>query len=391
MSAEAEKNSLLAERAALSDRMDLVKRAKELAADKQNGLLADWIAETARTSTRPEIEGKIKQLEGQRIQASNDMNNAIVRVAELSESIDRRKALIEDGSAPSEDRISAASELSAFERERDQQTALEERCLNAIRQFGMYISWYEAVLEEMEKNGLGELSDEAVRGLYADMIEARYTYESYQPYGAELGDLDGDGVMELIVYRQPTESTYPLDIYTIEDGEVRAFFSPFDVPRSAGAPDYDVILSSLPASFAVPDSLIGFFRMESGIAILGAYVGSEFNASYRCYQFASIDGTLRIRELFSAEWMGEWYYDEAMRNRTFMNGEEIAGGYEAFRTAWDSWVSDFALAYGTVTPCASDEWFITAPGDSYPSPSLVQWLRGVLPGDKLSVRLRGLT
>ena len=391
VSAEAEKNSLLAERAALSDRMDLVKRAKELAADKQNGLLADWIAETARTSTRPEIEGKIKKLEGQRIQASNDMNNAIVRVAELSESIDRRKALIEDGSAPSEDRISAASELSAFERERDQQTALEERCLNAIRQFGMYISWYEAVLEEMEKNGLGELSDEAVRGLYADMIEARYTYESYQPYGAELGDLDGDGVMELIVYRQPTESTYPLDIYTIEDGEVRAFFSPFDVPRSAGAPDYDVILSSLPASFAVPDSLIGFFRMESGIAILGAYVGSEFNASYRCYQFASIDGTLRIRELFSAEWMGEWYYDEAMRNRTFMNGEEIAGGYEAFRTAWDSWVSDFALAYGTVTPCASDEWFITAPGDSYPSPSLVQWLRGVLPGDKLSVRLRGLT
>ena len=573
-SEETDTYALNADRAERSKRLDLVNRAKSLAAEDLEAVLRTWVEETARSSTRTEIERRLAELEGQRIQAANDMNSASARTVDYNAEIASLRAVLDSASSNADDRILAADRLAALEPLRDQQEALVERCLAVIKTCGREIAWYQVVLEarlftkdeaksvadymirqmitdewledgfrpgleqaktfvfligmmkanaehipvpaalttlwdseldgipssnafrvasemfglypddpaefvppymaydstedcyrrqsgfglphgyfdyediyaEEDENSVtvyfelmshtydpehdvhvGIYADETidfgeycivfeypenlqkaelprirfvksetlareraenetlpadvlwekkVRGLYADMIEERYTDASYQPTAAELCDLNGDGVPELIVFHQMTESSHPLDIYCIENGKVCAFASPFDMPRSAGSmPDYDRSLSSLLDAEASPDKLIGFFRSESGTVLFGSYVGSEFYASYRCYQFSRTSRTLRMREIFSVEWMGEWYGDETMRNRTFMNGEEIDGGREAFDRAWDGWVSDCAIAYGSFSTFASDEWFLNNPGDSYPSPPITSWLR----------------
>lgn len=573
-SEETDTYALNADRAERSKRLDLVNRAKSLAAEDLEAVLRTWVEETARSSTRAEIEKRLAELDYQRIQAANDMSSASAKSREYDAEITSLRAVLDSPSSNADDRILASDRLAALEPLRDQQEALVERCLAVIKTCGREITWYRAVLEarlftkdeaksvadymirqmitdewledgfrpgleqaktfvfligmmksnaehipvpaalttlwdseldgipssnafrvasemfglypddpaefvppymaydstedcyrrqsgfglshgyfdyediyaEEDENSVtvyfelmshtydperdvhvGIYADETidygeycivfehpenlreaelprirfvksetlareraenetlpadvlwekkVRGLYADMIEERYTDASYQPTAAELCDLDGDGVPELIVFRQMTESSHPLDIYCIENGSVCAFASPFDMPRSAGSmPDYDRNLSSLLDAEASPDKLIGFFRSESGTVLFGSYVGSEFYASYRCYQFSRTSRTLRMREIFSVEWMGEWYGDETMRNRTFMNGEEIDGGREAFDRAWDGWVSDCAIAYGSFSTFASDEWFLNNPGDSYPSPPITSWLR----------------
>ncbi|MBO7405623.1 MAG: hypothetical protein J6V24_11730, partial [Clostridia bacterium] len=144
----------------------------------------------AHTSTRAEVERKIASLEGLRIQATNDMNNASAKIVEYDQEIARPRAILDDDSVLLEEQITAMQRLGDVEELREQQNALAERCLNAVKQFAAEISWYEAVLAEMRAEGIGILPEETVRGLYADLIEARYADESYQPYAAELCDLD---------------------------------------------------------------------------------------------------------------------------------------------------------------------------------------------------------
>nr|MCR5681595.1 hypothetical protein [Clostridiales bacterium] len=347
----------------------------------------------AHTSTRAEVERKIAELDFQRKVATNDMNNASARIAEYDEEIARLRAILEDDSALIEDQITAMQRLGDAEKLREQQIALTERCRNVIGQFEAEIAWYEAVLAEMRALGIGILPEETVRGLYADLLAARYADAYYQPYAAEFCDLDGDGVRELIVFRTPTESTLPLDIYCIEDGEVRAFLSPFDVKKSEGAPDDDVALASLPADYAQADKLYGFFRMEDGTVVLGAGIASEFYFSCEYYQFASMGGALRMRELFSAEWAGEWYFDEAKRNRTFVNGEEIAGGQEAYDAAVSAWIAEFTATHGPAELLASDpadRWNGYDGDDGTPIERAIRWLRGNEQAETDALHAKGL-
>ena len=205
--------------------------------------------------------------------------------------------------------------------------------------------------------------------LYDAFVAEHYDPDNWQTaaYTERRIDLDRDGLTELILYRSPTEAAYPLDIYTWEDGEIRAFHTALEgIPASRNAdPDgrYCAALTAGNSSrnASDPDGFYSDFFSVNGEVFLIAMDASEFWQIIRCYAFGSADGALSSSLVFSAERYGEFVSDETKKNKAFVNGQEIpldeyGGALLSWRESWMSSMNGGVLTWFTPNEYEVSGW-----------------------------------
>ena len=154
-------------------------------------------------------------------------------------------------------------------------------------------------------------------------------------YWIALPDLDFNGIPELIVEKAGASASGLLEIYTIEDGEVRTFgYSRLDIPRARNAVE---------SAFEGSLSDINIHEDGDGYSI---FIGSSNGAMdfERCtyYRFTSADGALACEEISSyradvTDW-SDYSFDTAV-----WNGVEYT--YDEFEPLYREWLTDFFQAH----------------------------------------------
>ena len=182
-------------------------------------------------------------------------------------------------------------------------------------------------------------------GMWDKFVGGHYDPNSWMnaAYARRRIDLDRNGRDELVVYRCPAESGYPLDIYEWDPskGEIRAFSTAVkDVPASLNALPGGTFTAEIGGhDIDKPDGFYGDFFSVNGQTYLISQVSSEFYKKIECYAFSNVRGSLAAAKIFSAERFGEWYYDENRRNTAEINGEAIP--YDSFGDALLDWRSSW--------------------------------------------------
>ena len=177
--------------------------------------------------------------------------------------------------------------------------------------------------------------------LYTEFF--RTHYESVDPetdwdnaaYWIALPDLDFNGIPELIVEKAGASASGLLEIYTIEDGEVRTFgYSRLDIPRARNA-----------VEFAFEGSLsdINIHEDGDGYSIfIKSHNGAMDFERYAYYRFTSADGTLACEEISAyradvTDW-SDYSFDTAV-----WNGVEYT--YDEFEPLYREWLTDYFQAH----------------------------------------------
>lgn len=154
-------------------------------------------------------------------------------------------------------------------------------------------------------------------------------------YWIALPDLDFNGIPELIVEKAGASASGLLEIYTIEDGEVRTFgYSRLDIPRARNA-----------VEFAFEGSLsdINIHEDGDGYSIfIGSHNGAMDFERYAYYRFTSADGALACEEISSyradvTDW-SDYSFDTAV-----WNGVEYT--YDEFEPLYREWLTDYFQAH----------------------------------------------
>ncbi len=173
--------------------------------------------------------------------------------------------------------------------------------------------------------------------LYTEFF--RTHYESVDPetdwdnaaYFIALPDLDFNGVPELVVEKAGASAAGLLEIYTIEDGEVRTLgYSRLDIPRAKNAVDF---------AFEGSFSDINIHRDGDGCSIIIESHNGALDFQ-RCafYRFVSADGALACEEISSCradvtDW-SDYNFDVAV-----WNGAEYT--YSEFEPLYREWLTDY--------------------------------------------------
>ncbi|MBE6725793.1 MAG: hypothetical protein E7576_11490 [Ruminococcaceae bacterium] len=176
------------------------------------------VERTAAQWSRADVEAEIARLTGQRTIAVNDMNSASERTVELEGEIRKMRVILEAESGVTiEDRTYASARLEELYAKREQQVALAERCLNAVKEFAARIRVYEQILAEMDG---GSYTDDPLsarlRGLTAEDILSlastfdHITAEELAPILNRTGILGGQPAPE------DFRAYYTLDVYLSE-------------------------------------------------------------------------------------------------------------------------------------------------------------------------------
>ena len=222
-----------------------------------------------------------------------------------------------------------------------------------------------------------------VRELYADLLQSRWSStEDWTNilYACALVDLDGNGTLELIVFLTPNESDYTVEIYTVEDGVLTAFAAnESEIPRSANAHD-GRFSASTPEDYARMRMKMlygdwitveyentvephGFFSLDEQWYLISA-VSSEYVNISRWYCFTEKNGGLAAEEIFSTERYGEFVWDDALKNRQFLNGKEVStvefedGVREWLKALW----GEHSAADMVYPECENRLWQYDSPG-----------------------------
>ncbi len=200
--------------------------------------------------------------------------------------------------------------------------------------------------EEAREDSLRQ-AREQIDAAYDAFLAEHYELEDMSSYLAAYAtrriDLNGDGWNELAVYRMPTESSYPLDIYEYHrpTGEVRAFHTALEgIPASLNADPSGFWCAQIGAHDPdLPDGFYGDFFTINDQTYLISMDGSEWWKKLECHAFTTVSDSLAADTVFSAERCGAFYYDEAKQNRSFVNGQEIPfDGYFDALTDWrETW------------------------------------------------------
>ena len=200
--------------------------------------------------------------------------------------------------------------------------------------------------EEAREESLRQ-AREQIDAAYDAFLAEHYELEDMSSYLAAYAsrriDLNGDGWNELAVYRMPTESSYPLDIYEYHrpTGEVRAFHTALEgIPASLNADPSGFWCAQIGAHDPdLPDGFYGDFFTVNEQTYLISMDASEFWKKLECHAFTTVSDSLAANTVFSAERCGAFYYDEAKQNRSFVNGQEIPfDGYFDALTDWrETW------------------------------------------------------
>ncbi len=198
------------------------------------------------------------------------------------------------------------------------------------------------VVEEIpETEAIPEASPTAAQ-LYTEFFKNHY--ESVDPetdwdcaaYFIALPDLDFNGIPELVVEKAGASASGLLEIYTIEEGEVRTLGnSRLDIPRAKNAVDFWF------------EGHLGFSinLHEEGDAA-AFYMDSRNGASDMQYstwlKFTSADGALACEEISSyrAE-MTNW--DDYKLDTAVWNGVEYT--YDEFEPLYREWLADYFQAH----------------------------------------------
>jgi beta-lactamase regulating signal transducer with metallopeptidase domain len=188
---------------------------------------------------------------------------------------------------------------------------------------------------------------EKIDAAYDAFLAEHYELEDLSSYLAAYAtrriDLNADGWNELVVYRMPTQSAYPLDIYEYDRlrYEVRAFHTSLEgIPASVNADPGGFYFAQIGEHDADrPDGFYGDFFRRNGETFLIAMDAGEFWQKIVCHAFSSVSNRLAAQTLFKAERYGEFVSDETKKNKAFVNGKEIPiDGYSdalfEWRTTW---------------------------------------------------------
>ncbi|MBQ2725818.1 MAG: hypothetical protein IJP32_12630 [Clostridia bacterium] len=177
--------------------------------------------------------------------------------------------------------------------------------------------------------------------LYTEFF--RTHYESVDPktdwdnaaYWIALPDLDFNGIPELIVEKAGASASGLLEIYTIEEGEVRTFgYSRLDLPRARNAVDF---------AFEGSLSDINIHEDGDGFSIfLASHNGAMDFERYAYYRFTSSDGALACETVsaYVAE-MTDW--EDYRFDTAVWNGAEYT--YDEFEPLYREWLADYFQAH----------------------------------------------
>ena len=181
----------------------------------------------------------------------------------------------------------------------------------------------------------------------------------YQDYivSTEFLDLDGNGIDELIVYDWGASANTGIENFTIENGEVRSFYTGTNVitygdgtgakslaPPSVNAVDYG--FAGLPSSYSNKSDVILWFTPCTGRNghILYSQNGSDVHTSEDYYYFTSdANGNLTVELLRS-------FYCEAIDSnptkgwKCYINGEEVSVRW--FRDTMGFFWQDLSVSHG---------------------------------------------
>lgn len=214
-----------------------------------------------------------------------------------------------------------------------------------------------------------DASQPELDALYDAFVAEHYDPDNWQTaaYIERRIDLDRNGLNELILYRSPTEAACYLDIYTWEDGEIRAFHTALEgIPASRNADPEGRYCAAVTAgnstrSESDPDGFYSDFFSVNGDVFLIAMDASEFWQIIHCYAFGSTEGALSATRIFSAERYGEFVPDETKKNKAFVNGQEIpyeeyGGALLAWRDSWRSSMNGGVLTWFTPNEYEVSGW-----------------------------------
>ncbi|MBQ4347124.1 MAG: hypothetical protein IJC39_01595, partial [Firmicutes bacterium] len=167
-------------------------------------------------------------------------------------------------------------------------------------------------------------------------------------------DLDMNGSSELIIYRQGGSSADIAEIYTIENGEIKAFSNTAAENAKEAVPES---MNHLPNTFSAAyytnetrqsvleaweKEIVGFFRFkgEDGeYFYLHSQSGSEDFSRGAYFRFYSLNGALAAEVLFSYADYSENYFDSDFSGKSFVNGKEV--DKETLAETHKAWKEDF--------------------------------------------------
>ncbi|MBQ8332873.1 MAG: hypothetical protein IJX93_03775, partial [Clostridia bacterium] len=229
---------------------------------------------------------------------------------------------------------------------------------------GKWLGYQILVRSVYEPDGLHSVADSAQSEEYFDPDALWQTFVTdvlapYQDYivSTEFLDLDGNGIDELIVYDWGASANTGIEIFTIENGEVRSFYTGTNVitygdgtgakslaPPSVNAVDYG--FAGLPSSYSNKSDVILWFTPCTGRNghILYSQNGSDVHTSEDYYYFTSdANGNLTVELLRS-------FYCEAIDSnptkgwKCYINGEEVSVRW--FRDTMGFFWQDLSVSHG---------------------------------------------
>ena len=202
--------------------------------------------------------------------------------------------------------------------------------------------------QEAERQEAQLRTREQIDAAYDAFLAEHYELEDMSSYLAAYAtrriDLNRDGYNELVVYRMPTENSYPLDIYEYSRnyGTVRAFHTTLEgIPASLNADPSGFWCAQIGAHDPdLADGFYGDFFTFGSETYLISMDGSEWWKKVECHAFTTVSGSLAAQTVFSAERCGPYYFDEAKRSRSFVNGQEIPfdGYFDALKDWRKTWI-----------------------------------------------------
>ncbi|MBQ3707537.1 MAG: hypothetical protein II889_06445 [Clostridia bacterium] len=247
-------------------------------------------------------------------------------------------------------------------REQGRQDAEWERQLKELQQKAAEEERQQKEAAEREENRKywEDRCDAAFDAFLAEHYELEEMWSALAAYATRRIDLNGDGWNELIVYRMPTQSSYPLDIYEYDSlkDEVRAFHTSLEgIPASLNAdPDgfYCAQIGSHDADS--PDGFYGDFFSVNGETFLIAMDAGEFWQKIVCHAFTSVSGRLAAQTVFTAERYGEYSITEPEKGKAIVNGQEISFfNYYSELLRWRSTWSE-RMGGASVLTCQEPLW-----------------------------------
>lgn len=192
----------------------------------------------------------------------------------------------------------------------------------------------EEIPEELPAPTAAQLYTEFYKTYFAS-VDAETDWDN-ATYFIALPDLDFNGIPELIVEKAGASAANYIEIYTIEDGEVRAFTeSRLNLPYAKNAVDFG-IEGDLASSFNIHEDGDGY----------AMYAESRNGASdmqrSTWYKFTSVDGALACETITSyhAE-MTDW--NDYRLDIAVWDGVEYA--YDEFEPLYREWLTDYFQAH----------------------------------------------